>query len=128
MTDSATDNRTTELLRKMLEERGVNYTIDDSVKGDLITVSIEPKRRVYIEVRSRGGMAIWGGAITPEQAIAATLGSGECEFVGGNEPPKCSACGWQTSIYDCDWFDDNEYEYDGAYCKQCGAKVKAVRR
>lgn len=47
-----------------------------------------------------------------------------CEFVGdANYPPKCSACGWQAGIYDCSWLEDGELEYDGRFCKECGAKV-----
>ena len=38
-------------------------------------------------------------------------------------PPKCSACGWQADTYDCAWLEDGRYEYDGKFCKQCGAKV-----
>lgn len=60
----------------------------------------------------------------------ATFGSGECEFVGdAKRTPKCSACGWQASIYDCEWLEAGEFEYDGSFCKQCGALVrKAVKR
>lgn len=54
----------------------------------------------------------------------AELGSGMCEFIGdAKHPPKCSACGWQADTYDCDWLDGGVYEYDGKFCKQCGAKV-----
>lgn len=67
------------------------------------------------------------------QAIAdelnAKLGGGECEFIGDAKyPPKCSACGWQAGTYDCEWLEDGEFEYDGKFCKECGAKVKAVKR
>ena len=82
MTDSATDNRTTELLCKMLDERGRTWK----------------KRRGYIRWSKRTVHGIthyqaWPChdgtvtltihdeyALTPEQAIAATLGGGECEF------------------------------------------------
>lgn len=50
-----------------------------------------------------------------------------CEFVGDIEhPPKCSVCGWQPDIYDYEWMEDDEYEYNGNFCKECGALVRKV--
>ena len=48
-----------------------------------------------------------------------------CRFEGApDEPPTCSACGFETGIYDCDWYDDEpKYVYAGKYCPNCGAKV-----
>ena len=47
-----------------------------------------------------------------------------CRMEGdGCSPPNCSACGWQADTYDCAWLEDGRYEYDGKFCKQCGAKV-----
>jgi len=69
----------TDELRRMLNECGIEYTMDDSVRGELFTVLVEPRKRVYIETWDKGGMAIWGGTITAEQAINATLGDGEYE-------------------------------------------------
>ena len=61
---------------------------------------------------------------------AAELGSGTCEFSPTTDnPPTCSNCGWQADSYDCDWLDGGAYEYDGRFCKHCGALVrKAVGR
>ena len=73
----------------------------------------------------------WDGH-TPDDAIAriATLGSGTCEFSPTTDnPPTCGNCGWQADAYDCDWLDGGAYEYDGRFCKHCGALVrKAVER
>lgn len=49
-----------------------------------------------------------------------------CKFVssrGPDYPPACSACGYELGIYDCEWFEDGTYGYDGNYCKNCGAQV-----
>ena len=49
-----------------------------------------------------------------------------CKFVsskGSDYPPVCSACGYELGIYDCEWFDDGAYGYDGNYCPNCGRKV-----
>lgn len=60
----------------------------------------------------------------------ATLGSGTCEFIPTTDnPPTCSNCGWQADAYDCDWLDGGTYEYNGRFCKHCGALIrKAVER
>ena len=58
---------------------------------------------------------------------AATLGSGECEFVsskGSDYPPVCSACGYELGIYDCEWYEDGTYGYERNYCPNCGKAVK----
>lgn len=49
-----------------------------------------------------------------------------CRFINdsdGEFPPKCSACGYEPSIYECAWLADNGYKYDGNYCPNCGARV-----
>lgn len=49
-----------------------------------------------------------------------------CKFVsskGSDYPPVCSACGYELGIYDCEWFEDGTYGYDGNYCPKCGARV-----
>lgn len=49
-----------------------------------------------------------------------------CKFVsskGSDYPPVCSACGYELGIYDCEWFEDGTYGYDGNYCPNCGARV-----
>ena len=125
---SATDE-----LRRMLSERGVMYDTRDGIAiRNTYWEDGHGRRWGYTEDVGDSGMTdpmlfLVAGQLTftPEQAIAATLGAGECEFVGdAKRPPKCSACGWQTSIYDCEWLEDGEYEYDGRFCKQCGRKVK----
>lgn len=49
-----------------------------------------------------------------------------CRFIDdsdGEFPPKCSACGYEPSIYECSWLGDGGYEFEGNYCPNCGAKV-----
>ena len=60
--------------------------------------------------------------------LEALLRGGECEFVDdsdGEFPPKCSACGYEPSAYECSWFDDG-YVYEGNFCPNCGARVIGV--
>ena len=57
------------------------------------------------------------GVYTPERT---------CRFIDdsdGEFPPKCSACGYEPSIYECSWLGDGGYEFEGNYCPNCGAKV-----
>ncbi len=63
-----TDNRTTELLRKLLDERGENYVHDEH------TVTWSYYTDPHTATESMDGTLIVTG-LTPEQAIAATLGS-----------------------------------------------------
>ena len=71
-----TDNRTTELLCKLLDERGVNYMVNDvearvwlESDGDYLTTLIEE------QPDGSGRLCVKMKDLTPEQAIAATLGS-----------------------------------------------------
>ena len=88
-----------------------------------------------------GGSAGYGSVLRPwfetpwydteEEAAEAwnTRAEQTCRFVDdsdGEFPPKCSACGYQPSIYECSWLIDGGYEYEGNYCANCGAKVEGT--
>ena len=50
-----------------------------------------------------------------------------CRFIDdsdGEFPPKCSACGYDPSIYECSWLGDGGYEFEGNYCPNCGKTGK----
>ena len=73
-----TDNRTTELLRKMLDERGIKWkNIGGTTSGDGITewlvdgMTCQAAQRVTVGIEH---LALCIPVLTPEQAIAATLG------------------------------------------------------
>ena len=66
---SATYNRTTELLRKLLEERGLNYQTHH------LHTSWCVGSKLYEAIDNLDG-TLTVGYLTPEQAIAATLKSG----------------------------------------------------
>ena len=68
-----TDNRTTELLCKLLEERGV------SCRTHYLYTSWYVGPKLYYAVDNLDGTLTIAN-LTPEQAIAATLGSGTCEI------------------------------------------------
>ena len=99
MTDSKT---TTELLCKLLDERGV------SCQTDYLHASWRVGPKLYDAVDNFDG-TLTVDNLTPEQVIAVTLGNGECEML----PPtiwRCSNCGGNS--------------FEGVkYCMECGAKV-----
>ena len=114
----------TDELRRMLDERGVEYTTDDgehvketcwSYMGELMAAFAE-----YDNGTTRFACDTW--CFTPEQAIAATLGRGTCEMeYGGDITPNtakmmgvyfCSECGSPT-YNDCMPY----------YCMYCGKAV-----
>lgn len=79
-----TDNRTTELLREGLTERGVEWkNVGGTTSGDGITEWIVDGMTCRAAQRATVGiehLALYIPVLTPEQAIAATLGSGTCEI------------------------------------------------
>lgn len=121
---------------------GMNlYMATDDKNGTLIVDNLTPEQAI--------SATLGGGTLTVEQveeavyrnckfyegcevdveAIADELNSRAertCKFVsskGSDYPPVCSACGYELGIYDCEWFEDGTYGYDGNYCPNCGCKV-----
>lgn len=73
-----TDNRTTELLCRLLEERGVEWW--DSRYGEQVVFQVGDVKWFANDGCRDGMVELSTILITPEQAIAATLGSGTCEI------------------------------------------------
>ena len=115
----------TQVLRRLLDERGVEWrgglpteTMVEADGLDLLYVAL-PDGRVRAFIRNY---------LTPEQAIEATLGRGECHDVGDPSDFCCSECGVRM-------FTDTNDTYtmiasDGRtiikhpnYCPNCGARV-----
>ena len=119
----------TDELRRMLDERGVEWKEEGHNKTKWSHDGIE-----YVAVNAwprNGGFEtrlILHANLTPEQAIEATLGRGECKNV--SDPPEgfyCSSCGWgdfaePSHLLTTAKFTDN----DGGpnYCPNCGKPVK----
>lgn len=115
-----TDNRTTELLRKLLEERGVEWWEgEDERKTHWVVNGL-----TWEYFNNENGDAWLGflGAcendVTPEQAVAATLGSGTCRNQWQwNFGFCCSEC--FCTVPFVNKFANSPF----AYCPNCGAKV-----
>lgn len=102
---SATDE-----LRRMLDERGVEY------KRHYLNTSWYVGMKLYMATDDVDG-TLTVDNLTPEQAIAATLGSETCEDVG-RYCFTCSKCGWTAN--------EPHHAFGGfwpKFCPNCGCKV-----
>ena len=111
---SATDE-----LRRLLDERGVEYTVvpEDAYSREYIKIG-----NIEILTNDRDEVAVYN--ITPEQAVDATLGRGTCsmgiertfERIDGDEEHllECSECGSRR------WWLAHMMP---SYCPNCGRKV-----
>lgn len=128
-----TDSNATERLRELLDERGEKWRAWPGKNDTIWSMYDEP----HTATESIYGTLIVTG-ITPEQAVAATLGAGECENLEKRNASLwfvCSKCGAQAGngTYSEEWMhqdhtDEECAEYDGEpfnYCPNCG---KAVER
>ena len=120
---SATDE-----LRRLLDERGVKY-YDMQNRGIWFGISEDGKDHKYEAFEQTDGLIeIDVFDLTPEQAIAATLGSGTCEYAikdNMNETEgmgdvwiECSACHCAFDYYADEWLMNMHY------CPNCGARVE----
>lgn len=112
----------TDELRKLLDERGVEWTAPNSILRDTMTCwTAGGFYYEAFEVPEPDGTFLLTAAhqddLTPAQAIEATLGRGECRvYLDGNENYKayrCDACGMQAVRW-------------GDYCPSCGRRVVEV--
>lgn len=114
----------TDELRKMLDERGVEWR-ERLWGGKHSVTTFWHARGVRWHYRENrfGEVRLHADGLTPEQAIEATLGRGECH----NAAPSyldflCSECGFVHYHSDTnDTGDGNEW----SYCPNCGRSVKA---
>ena len=119
-----TDNRTTELmpcpfcggkatLRMCWMEDGHRYRVVECVECGATTPGN------YSEV---GDQSAWDwNTRTPEQAIAATLGSGTCELKHASWDD--GQCTWGCICSACDARFEHETGIGYNYCPNCGAKI-----
>ena len=117
----------TERLRSMLDERGVEW----AEYGDGYTLLRHGGREYTVQPNVCNRLIVTN--LTPEQAIASTLGTGTCHIT-----PQftCSECGHQypTRNYECYETCDGRTAYASLgydvldckkpnYCPNCGRKV-----
>jgi len=116
MTDKMTP---TECLRKLLDERGVEWTYADG------TVSFNDGKHWYHAwAYNDGAIVVSMGYLTPEQAVEATLGRGTCKMKRVEDEQRilhgwleCSECG---PVYPPV---SDRIAQAVAFCPFCGRKV-----
>ena len=116
----------TEQLRKLLDERGVEW----SDRANAWTYETHWKgadgKPVCASQRSDGiGDLVLKQHVIPEQAIAATLCGDECEIVSYYEASTRGEVGRERVKLSC----GHIVERHSKYCQECGRKIqKAVKR
>ena len=106
-----TESSTT-ILRRMLDERGVEWRESVNVANCVFTIYESPIFGEVAAMDNDGTLyfhELNGIDVTPSQAIAATLGRGECELkyhiveaYGDADEWTCLSCGEQW-LQDTDW-------------------------
>ena len=119
------DMTATEELRRMLDERGVEYdTRDGKAIKNTYWNDVEKRRWGYTSdesgvIKERQLFLVCGRMdLTPAQAITATLGAGTCHITDNGTwsyPYVCSACGAS--------FDPDVNNGEFNHCPNCGRKV-----
>ena len=126
----------TEELRHLLDERGVGYDVRDgkAIKNTYWD-DAEGRRWGYTSdesgvIKDRQLFLVHGRMdITPEQAVAATLGQGTCRDSNKRfDAWQCSECG-ATLLLMFDDYDEPTYSVDGVadvprFCPNCGRRVE----
>ena len=110
----------TERLRAMLDERGVEWS--DGGYGN--TATVWEANGILWRGLWRDGAIELVATMTPEQAIEATLGRGECHDMYEDDGYfKCSECGGRMH----GWTEDDSAIWFSTphFCPNCGRKVKS---
>lgn len=115
---TSTEKHAFVVLREMLDERGVEYETDDrnglkeTIWCDTAAFQLSPTAKMTM-------------IVTPEQAVAATLGLGECEMAFGDDMlPECGNCGEPLNYYTKRHGMRDRDRRSAKFCPQCGKAVK----
>ena len=124
----------TERLRALLDERGVEHfdATECTLWGYEQTSDSTGRYRCAADEVGEGFMTLRMHHLTPEQAVAATLGPGTCRDVRSEDATiafECSECGcwvaydeyWETGIYIQG--EGQQPHIHPRYCPNCGRKV-----
>lgn len=115
---SATDE-----LSRLLSERGVEYQLNEVTKIFEWHFDGTDGEGSAHAAEVHGGINIIACSLTPEQAVEATLGRGECHLMrhGSLADWPDMVC-WSCSVCNFGWHHDvNDKQF--SYCPNCGARV-----
>lgn len=124
-TRTYSNHTATDVLRRLLDERGVEHYdgTERTLWGYEQTGEDTGIYRFAVSEISGGFLQFDMFRITPEQAIAATLGTGTCRIkpwkmerdTGFYDCMECSECGYVTDV--SEWA-------KATYCAGCGRRVE----
>lgn len=109
----------TERVRELLDERGVEW----DEYGDGYTLLRHGGREYTVQPNVCNRLIVTN--LTPEQAIAATLGRSECHDKNGFDSDtgfECTVCGTMVDSYMVTTEDTGHYTQFN-FCPNCGRKV-----
>lgn len=116
----------TDELRKLLDERGVEWWNETDPEPQSITMARADEQLIEYHENANGstGYHIFNmHDLTPEQAITATLGAGECTLESAHgycDPYVRTAYQIELSCHTLDAWDD---PVPPSYCPYCGKRV-----
>ena len=120
----------TERLRELLDERGVKHFDHDEGEPlrDLSEAGPDPATSwlmgdasVCAVPNKNGTFDLWIDHVTPEHAVEATLGRGECHLINAGE--DCGKGIPSIMCFECGYTAPDECWNDAKYCPNCGRKV-----
>ena len=111
----------TDTIRAMLDKRGVECW-DMKTRGVWFGISGREHRFEAYE-QTDGLIALNIYDLTPEQAIEATLGRGECQLKRASWDD--GTCTWGCICSACDAHLEHDTGIGYNYCPNCGRKVRA---
>ena len=119
----------TDELRRLLDERGVEWSGRESNDVSNMTEwKCSKIKAVAMEERDDGTLGLGATHLTPEQAIAATLGAGTCHDKNGFDPDtgfECTVCGAMVDDY-MTTTEDTGHCVQFNFCPNCGRRVVEV--
>ena len=126
-----TDSNATERIKEMLAERDVEYhEYHSQIKGSMGPTTRfhlhDSEHKPYATIETGTSTCLLTWRCTPEQAIAATLGSGTCEWILEHSGTlfdkwRCSKCGYLfVEPRTVQGYTDLEPNF----CPECGKAVK----
>lgn len=119
----------TERLRQLLDERGVEWmgtSYTKPTQGHPTNTSLDEEHHNVVFIEYVDGSVLRLFDLTPEQAVAATLGRGTCRIDYHFGEWYCTGCGEMVGTSDptselC--IDGNAIEL-WSFCPRCGRKVE----
>ena len=104
----------TDELRRILDERGVEHHDHDHSNECVTEWSNGGRRDARYEEWNSGTVRFDASNITPEQAVAATLGTETCNMMYNELAgvSRCESCGWRANGKPTN------------FCPNCGRKVE----